>query len=111
MGNYRERTSLRRLWPWWPAMTGAPEWMGVEIEDVIREGEGEAGKTEAWLRELAQEIKSQQYRPSPVLRAHISKGEGKMRPLGIPTVKDRVVQAAAVLVLMPIFEADMHEHS
>ena len=84
---------------------------GVEIEDVIREGEGEAGKTEAWVRELAQEIKSQQYRPSPVLRAHISKGEGKMRPLGIPTVKDRVVQAAAVLVLMPIFEADMHEHS
>jgi RNA-directed DNA polymerase len=84
---------------------------GVEIEDVVREGEGEAGKTEAWLRELAQEIKSQQYRPSPVLRVHISKGEGKTRPLGIPTVKDRVVQAAAVLVLMPIFEADMHEHS
>jgi RNA-directed DNA polymerase len=84
---------------------------GVEIEDVVREGEGEAGKTEAWLRELAQEIKSKQYRPSPVLRVHIPKGDGKTRPLGIPTVKDRVVQAAAVLVLMPIFEADMHEHS
>ena len=84
---------------------------GVEIEDVVREGEGEAGKTEAWLRELAQEIRSKQYRPSPVLRVHIPKGEGKTRPLGIPTVKDRVVQAAAVLVLMPIFEADMHEHS
>jgi RNA-directed DNA polymerase len=84
---------------------------GVEIDDVVVEREGEAGKTEAWLIALAEEIKTKRYRPSPVLRVHIPKADGKMRPLGIPTVKDRVVQAAAVLVLLPIFEADMHEHS
>lgn len=84
---------------------------GVEIKDVVIEKQGEDGKTEAWLHALAGELKAKRYRPSPVLRVHIPKGDGKLRPLGIPTVKDRVVQAAAVLVLMPIFEADMHEHS
>lgn len=84
---------------------------GVEIEDVVFEKSGEEGKTEAWLKALAEEVKAKQYRPSPVLRVYIPKPDGKMRPLGIPTVKDRVVQAAAVLVLMPIFEADMHTHS
>lgn len=84
---------------------------GVEIEDIVFEREGEAGKTEGWLKALAEELKAKRYRPSPVLRVHIPKADGKLRPLGIPTVKDRVVQAAAVLVLMPIFEADMHEHS
>jgi RNA-directed DNA polymerase len=84
---------------------------GVEIEEVVREREGESGKTEAWLNALAQELKEKRYRPSPVLRVYIPKADGKLRPLGIPTVKDRVVQAAAMLVLMPIFEADMHEHS
>jgi RNA-directed DNA polymerase len=84
---------------------------GVEVEDIVIEKPGEEGKTEAWLKALAEELKAKRYRPSPVLRVEIPKGDGKMRPLGIPTVKDRVVQAAAVLVLMPIFEADMHEHS
>jgi group II intron reverse transcriptase/maturase len=84
---------------------------GVEIEDVVIEKEGEEGKTEAWLKALGEELKAKRYRPSPVLRVYIPKADGKQRPLGIPTVKDRVVQAAAVLVLMPIFEADMHEQS
>lgn len=84
---------------------------GVEVEDVVREQPGEEGKTEAWLKALAEEMKTQRYRPSAVLRVYIPKPDGNRRPLGIPTVKDRVVQAAAVLVLMPIFEADMHEHS
>jgi len=82
---------------------------GVKIEDVL--SVEEEGKTRQWLEEVARELKTKGYRPSPVLRVYIPKGNGKMRPLGIPTVKDRVVQAAAVLVLMAIFEADMHEHS
>lgn len=60
-----------------------------------------------WLEELAKELQDKTYQCSPVKRVWIPKPDGKQRPLGIPTIRDRVVQMAAVLVLEPIFEADL----
>ena len=67
----------------------------------------EYGVERGWLDELAQELKDRTYQPHPVRRVYIPKPDGKQRPLGVPTIRDRTVQTAAVLVLEPIFEADL----
>lgn len=67
----------------------------------------EASGLEPWLAQLSYDLRSKSYRPQAVRRVYIPKANGKLRPLGIPTIRDRVVQMAVVLLLEPIFEADL----
>ncbi len=81
---------------------GAPGVDGVSIEEVASSPEG----VEGFLREIHETLKAKRYRPQAVRRKLISKPNGGERPLGIPTIRDRVIQTAAKLILEPIFEAD-----
>jgi len=96
---------LREAWRRVRANHGAAGVDRETIADVERHG------VERFLEELHDVLRAGEYRPPAVLRRYIPKADGKWRPLGIPTVKDRVVQAAAKVVLEPIFEADFRSCS
>jgi RNA-directed DNA polymerase len=83
------------------ANKGAPGIDGQEFADV------EAYGVWRWLGELALALREESYRPDPIRRVYIPKANGKLRPLGISTLRDRVCMSAALLVLEPIFEADL----
>ena len=85
------------------ANAGAPGVDGTTFEQIDALGVG------VWLEGLREELVSKRYRPEPVRRVRIPKPGGGERPLGIPTIRDRVVQTAAKIVLEPIFEADLED--
>jgi group II intron reverse transcriptase/maturase len=94
------------LWSAWRRCLvngGAPGINGQTFDDIIQYGHMK------WLKELAEELRMKTYQPQPVRRVYIPKPDGKQRPLGIPTIKDRVVQTALLIVLEPIFEADLQD--
>lgn len=82
---------------------GAPGVDGQTFASIDAYGE------ERWLSELAEELRKKEYQPQAVRRVYIPKPDGKQRPLGIPTIRDRVVQTATLVVLEPVFEADLQD--
>jgi RNA-directed DNA polymerase len=96
--------TLRQAYRQAKANAGAAGVDGVRFADIEEYGE------ERWLAELRQELEEETYRPLPVRRVKIPKPGGGERPLGIPTIRDRVVQTAVVLLLEPIFEADFEDN-
>lgn len=97
---------LHHAWRLVKANRGSPGVDGMNFE-AIESGIG----IDTLLRELARDLKDKTYRAQPVRRVMIPKADGSLRPLGIPTIRDRVVQMAVKLIIEPIFEADFCAHS
>ena len=96
---------LKESWKRVKANKGAAGYDKVTFSDIKKYG------VEQYLAEIAEELKTETYKAQPILRVYIPKSNGKKRPLGIPTIKDRIVQTCCKLVIEPIFEADFEDCS